>query len=96
MEFNAHVASGRIAERECPGTPGVWEYQDTQQIIASRALNKKRSIEGDQTEEILAETDQAENFMGTLSAIQGFNAVDSWAAAGGSFPVFVNVIKQLH
>ena len=96
MEFDAHVGSGRIHERECQGTPGVWEYQDTQQVISQRVVNKKRTIEGEQNEEILAETDMAEDFMNTLGAIQGFNALESWPAAGGSFPVFVNVIKQLH
>ena len=35
--------------------------------------------------EILPETDLADDFMLTLGAIQGFNAVDSWAADGSSF-----------
>ena len=29
-EFQAHIGSGRIAYRQDPHTPGVWQYKDTQ------------------------------------------------------------------
>lgn len=34
-EFDLHLQSGRLAWRQSPHTPGVWEYQDTQDIARS-------------------------------------------------------------
>ena len=29
-ELTLHLQSGRVIWRQCPSTPGVWEYKDTQ------------------------------------------------------------------
>ena len=39
-DFDLHVASGRITWRECPDTPGVWEYMDTKDVTVLKSLAK--------------------------------------------------------
>ena len=60
-ELDAHIASGRIQWRECPGTWGVYEYKDTQDW--SRELAQTRSKEFQQGNEWDPADEDLEKFL---------------------------------
>ncbi len=37
-ELEAHLNSGRIISRECPHTPGVWEYKDLHDVSSTKTV----------------------------------------------------------
>lgn len=78
-ELNAHLETGRVLAKECPDTPGVWVYQDTNNVVRSKVIDRSRSYTKKSTPKIMdAETkedDEAEhgrlwNRMGTSAAFQ--------------------------
>ena len=40
-ELEAHLNSGRVSARECPQTPGVWEYRDNFDVESKHRIEKK-------------------------------------------------------
>ena len=60
-ELDAHIASGRIRWRECPGTWGVYEYKDTQDW--SREVAQTRSKEFQQGNEWDPADEDLEKFL---------------------------------
>lgn len=59
-ELEAHIQSGRVHWRECPGTWGVYEYKDTQDV--SRELSWKRKNEFQEGREFEPEEEDLEKF----------------------------------
>eukprot|EP00438_Fugacium_kawagutii_P016161 Skav224595 [mRNA] locus=scaffold2684:237171:238178:- [translate_table: standard] len=59
-ELEAHIQSGRIHWRECPGTWGVYEYKDTQDV--SRELSWKRQQEYQEGTEFEPAAEDLEKF----------------------------------
>ena len=47
-EIEAHVWSGRLSERECPQTPGVWEYRDNFDLTFKHEVEKSKVVGGKQ------------------------------------------------
>ena len=39
-----HIHSGRISERECPDTPGVWEYKDNHKVKTTKVLGRDKQL----------------------------------------------------
>ena len=39
-ELTMHIHSGRISERECPDTPGVWEFKDNNKVKTTKVLGQ--------------------------------------------------------
>ena len=72
-EFLAMIDSGRIKEREMSSTPGVFEYYDSGDMVIDKKVRKARVLQGRQSEDVLPETDQAENFQRVMDEVNGFN-----------------------
>ena len=47
-EIAMHLQSGRITERECPDTAGVWEYKDNKDIVMHSRIDKSKKWTQDQ------------------------------------------------
>lgn len=43
-EVCAHLESGRIITKECPDTPGVWIYQDTNKVKVQKQLARGKAL----------------------------------------------------
>ena len=54
-EIQAHIKSGRILERECPDTGGVWEHQDTKDLVKTSAATKEKAMKGEQKVDVVDE-----------------------------------------
>lgn len=43
-EALAHIKSGRVSERECPDTAGIWEFRDNGDITLTTAVRKRKEM----------------------------------------------------
>ena len=41
-ELTAVLQSGRYIQRECPSAPGVWEFQDTEDVVKTKKLARTK------------------------------------------------------
>jgi hypothetical protein len=82
-ELDSMLQSGRYISRECPWSPGVWEYQDTQRVERSQTMVRNKSWgrkhESDMKPESKQEDDEAMAKMwGAASNASTFNDRAFW------------------
>lgn len=71
-ELEAHLNSGRIISRECPHTPGVWEYKDLHDVSGTRTVAKNRETIATMESEFHPEDDEElSQFKSFFDSIQG-------------------------
>ena len=71
-ELEAHLNSGRIIARECPHTPGVWEYKDLHDVSGTRTVAKNRETMATMESEFHPEDDEElSQFKSFFDSIQG-------------------------
>ena len=72
FELEAHLNSGRIIARECPHTPGVWEYKDLHDVSSTRTVAKNRETMATMESEFAPEDDEElGHFKSFFDSIQG-------------------------
>ena len=72
FELEAHLNSGRIIARECPHTPGVWEYKDLHDVSSTRTVAKNRETMATMESEFAPEDDEElGQFKSFFDSIQG-------------------------
>ena len=47
-ELNAHLWSWRLSSRECPQTPGIWEYRDNFDVVFKHQVDRAKHLKGAQ------------------------------------------------
>ena len=71
-ELEAHLNSGRIISRECPHTPGVWEYKDLHDVSSTKTVAKNRETMATMESEFHPEDDEEmSQFKSFFDSIQG-------------------------
>ena len=75
-ELDLHINSGRIAWREDPNTPGVWEYKDTKNMTETRTITKSKYKSHNQNTEMVEDEFEQENK--ELEGQWNDTSVDSW------------------
>lgn len=71
-ELEAHLNSGRIVSRECPHTPGVWEYKDLHDVSSTKTVAKNRETMATMESEFHPEDDEElGQFKSFFDSIQG-------------------------
>ena len=71
-ELDAHLNSGRIVSRECPHTPGVWEYKDLHDVSSTKTVAKNRETMATMESEFHPEDDEElGQFKSFFDSIQG-------------------------
>ena len=71
-ELDAHLNSGRIVSRECPHTPGVWEYKDLHDVSSTKTVAKNRETMATMESEFQPEDDEElGQFKSFFDSIQG-------------------------
>ena len=71
-ELEAHLNSGRIVTRECPHTPGVWEYKDLHDVSSTKTVAKNRETMATMESEFHPEDDEElGQFKSFFDSIQG-------------------------
>ena len=64
--------SGRIISRECPHTPGVWEYKDLHDVSSTKTVAKNRETTATMESEFQPEDDEElGQFKSFFDSIQG-------------------------
>ena len=93
-EFEMHLGSGRIIPRECIDTPGVWVYQDTNNVVHRKQISRQKNYEKKSGQQMLgAETkeDDDESWgklwmkmgsQGTLDDVDLFGGPSSSSSSG--------------
>ena len=51
-----HIHSGRISERECPDTPGVWEFKDNNKVKTTKVLGRDKQLSKSSKSQLKPET----------------------------------------
>ena len=94
-ELTMHIHSGRISERECPDTPGVWEFKDNNKVKTTKVLGRDKQLSKSSKSQLKPETkedddddwDKAWTAFGSASSfndIQLFGTGSSIAKGKGS------------
>ena len=84
-EIDMHISSGRLSERECPQTPGVWEYKDNADITLYSNVDKaKKWTQDQQTDAANTHLDEFDGLFDQSLTITDPSNFDGFGKGSGS------------
>ena len=81
-----HLDSGRLVSRECPDTPNVWEYKDTNKVSVEQSLTRGKELQRSrnemQPETQLEDAEEWDQAWAAFGSTNSFNDVSVFGSGG--------------